>query len=266
MLPFPLGWTEPVAARAGMVRRAAYLGVDLHEDDGEFAAEGGEGGDAMVGGRGGWLTVPKGLINRRKGVVGSLSPEQKGRIRLEGLAREVLDVLGEVEWAGQRLEVRCLAWAYLALMVVPDVPRPWLREVVVGGYPRLAEFVEGFRRDVFAEGMVLPWAEAEKSVVGVGARFARGVASEVPLVGELWARWWAGRKKREVSGRSETGGGLRLLLGAGLGLAAVGAGAFFYRGLPPFGAALQVWRRPAATLSSLGAAGAIFSGAFYGVA
>ena len=195
-----------------------------------------------------------------------LSPEQKGRIRLEGLARDVLDVLGAVEWDAQGLEVRCLAWGYLALMVVPEVPRPWLREVVVGRYPRLAEFVSGFRGEVFAETRVLPWVEAEETVIGVGARFARGVACEVPLVGELWAQWWAGRKKREVSGRSGTGGGLRLLLGAGLGLAAVGAGAFFYRGLPPFGAALQVWRKPAATLSSLGAAGAIFSGAFYGVA
>ncbi len=212
------------------------------------------------------MAVPRSLTNRKKGVVGMLSPEQKGRIRLEGLAREVLDVLGEVEWEGQGLEVRCLAWGYLALMVVPEVPRPWLREVVVGGYPRLAEFVGGFKREVFAEGRVLPWAEKGDSAVDVGARFARAVACEVPLVGELWARWWAGRKKREVSGRSGTGGGLRLLLGAGLGLAAVGAGAFFYRGLPPFGAALQVWRRPAATLSSLGAAGAIFSGAFYGVA
>jgi hypothetical protein len=58
---------------------------------------------------------------------------------------------------------------------------------------------------------------------------------------------------------------LLLLLGAGLGLTAVGAGVFLYRGLPPFGEAVQVWRKPLATLGSFGAAGAMFSGALYGI-
>lgn len=97
-------------------------------------------------------------------------------------------------------------------------------------------------------------------------RFARGVMAEVPLVGEQWSRWWTGRKNREVLRskglKTSAGGGLLVLLGAGLGVAVVGAGVFFYRGLPPFGAAVQVWRKPVVTLSSLGAAGALFAGAF----
>jgi hypothetical protein len=95
------------------------------------------------------------------------------------------------------------------------------------------------------------------------------VLGEVPLVGELWSRWWTARKMSQVLGgqgtQTRSGGDLLLLLGAGLGLAAVSAGAFFYRSLPPFGEAVQVWRKPVVTLSSLGAAGALFSGAFYGV-
>jgi hypothetical protein len=48
-------------------------------------------------------------------------------------------------------------------------------------------------------------------------------------------------------------------------VAAVSAGVFFYRGLPRFGEAVQVWRKPTVTLSAFGAAGAMFSGAMYGL-
>lgn len=219
----------------------------------------------------GWISVPRGLVRPKKGVKGALSPEQRARIRLEGLAREVLDVLGEVEWEGQGVEVRCLAFGYLALMLVPDVPRPWLREVMEGRYPGLCAFVRGFRGEVFSEGRALPWVgEGEgASAVGVAGRFARGVLCEVPGVGAQWSRWWTARKKGEVlasSGvKAASSGGLLLLLGAGLGVVAVGAGVFFYRGLPRFGEAVQVWRKPMVTLSAFGAAGAMFSGAMYGL-
>jgi hypothetical protein len=65
--------------------------------------------------------------------------------------------------------------------------------------------------------------------------------------------------------KAASSGGLLLLLGAGLGVAAVSAGVFFYRGLPRFGEAVQVWRKPMVTLSAFGAAGAMFSGAMYGL-
>jgi hypothetical protein len=124
---------------------------------------------------------------------------------------------------------------------------------------------------VFGEGRELPWVKGgeSESVVAVGSRFARGVLSEAPLVGEQWSRWWTRKKRRQVMAskgvKTESGGELLLLLGAGLGLTAFGAGLFFYDGLPPFGEAVQVWRKPVVTLSSFGAAGAMFSGALYGL-
>ncbi|KAK4129760.1 hypothetical protein N657DRAFT_588019 [Parathielavia appendiculata] len=270
VLPFPLPWTEPPAARAAMVRRAAHLGMSVLDTD--FVSEEDNSTNAVVGMEG-WVDIPAAVRLKPKnvGVGGLLSPEQKRRIRLEGLAGEVLDVLGEVAWERQRVEVRCLAWGYLALMLLPDVPRPWLREVMEGRYPGLCEFVREFRGEVFPEGKELPWVGGKdcESVVGVGARFARGVLGEVPLIGEQWTRWWAGRKRRQVMAskgiRTKSGGDLLLLLGAGLGLTAISAGVFFYRGLPPFGEGVQVWRKPVVTLSSFGAAGAMFSGALYGL-
>ncbi|EAQ93714.1 hypothetical protein CHGG_01949 [Chaetomium globosum CBS 148.51] len=274
VLPFPLPWTEPPAVRAAHARRAAPLGLSGLDTDAVRARERAERERAVAEG---WVTVPEGLGKGvgggggGKGVEAALSPEQKMRIRLEGVASEVLDVLGEVEWEGQEVGVRCLAFGYLALMLVPEVPRPWLREVMESRYPELCKFVRGFRGDVFPKERALPWAEEEQSAsaVAVGMRFVRGVLGEVPLVGERWSQWWTARKRREVLAskgvKSEPSGDLLMFLGAGLGLTAMGAGVFFYRGLPPFGAAVQVWRKPMVSLSSFGAAGAMFSGALYGI-
>ncbi|KAK3299931.1 outer mitochondrial membrane transport complex protein-domain-containing protein [Chaetomium fimeti] len=267
LLPLPLPWTEPPALRAAHARRAAPLGLSALDTDSVRARERAERDRLAAEG---WVTVPEGL-QEKKGVGAALSAEQKMRIRLEGVAAGVLDVLGEVEWEGQGLAVRCLAFGYLVLMLVPEVPRPWLREVMEGRYGGLCEFVRGFRGEVFPEGRMLPWVEEgqDVSAVAVGMRFVRGVLGEVPLVGEYWSQWWTARKKREVlasrGAKVGSSGDLLLFLGAGLGLTAMGAGAFFYRGLPPFGEAVQVWRKPVVSLSSFGAAGAMFSGALYGI-
>ncbi|GAB1309995.1 hypothetical protein MFIFM68171_00205 [Madurella fahalii] len=281
VLPFPLPWTEPPAVRAAHARRAEHLGLSSLDTDADAAAERAEAREEARAAREGWVTVPASLKTpaTKGGAAGGLlglAPEQKARIRLESVAAEVLDVLGEVDWDGQTCVLKCLGFAYLALMAVPEVPRPWLREVMERRYGGLREFVEGFRREVFGSGVKeLPWVEEKEeggqsaSVVKVGARFARGVLAEVPWLGEQWCGWWAARKKRQERKRRglKTGssGDLLLFSGIGMTLMAVGAGVFFYRGLPPFGAAVQLWRKPVVTLSSLGAAGAMFSGAFYGM-
>ncbi|KAK3309502.1 Tom37 C-terminal domain-containing protein [Chaetomium strumarium] len=272
ILPFPLPWTEPPAVRAVMVRRAEHLGMSSLDTDARAEKEREAEERAAAEG---WVTVPSALKlgrQKEKGVGGMLSPEQKARIRLEGLAADVLDVLGEVEdWSTLSLAARCLAFGYLALMMLPDVPRPWLREVMRRRYPELCDFVNGFRREVFPKGRTLPWAEDKAGMAAavVVTRFARGALCEVPWIGEYWSQWWTAKKRRQVLAargmKNGSSSGMLLLLEAGLGMALVGAGAFFYRGLPPFGEAVQVWRRPLGTLSGLGAAGAIFSGALYGL-
>ncbi|KAK3905082.1 mitochondrial isoleucyl-tRNA synthetase [Staphylotrichum tortipilum] len=273
LLPLPLPWTEPPAVRAAMARRAAHLGMSGLDAD---AAAERERAEEKRSAAEGWVSVPAALRSRliKGGVSGGMAPEERGRIKLEGLAGDVLDVLAPVEWEGDevREEGRCLAFGYLALMVVPDVPRPWLREVVERRYPALGRFVAQFRKRVFPDsGRSLPWAEGAEGdrALAVGARFARGVLGEVPVLGELWAQWWTVRKKRQVLASRGVRITMRawrdilLVLGAGLGLTAVGAGVVFYRSLPPFGEAVQVWRRSVlgVTLSSFGAAGAMFAGA-----
>ncbi|KAK4135845.1 hypothetical protein BT67DRAFT_335091, partial [Trichocladium antarcticum] len=263
VLPLPLPWTEPPAARAAAARRAAHLGLSSLDTDARAERERQEEGLREAAG---WVTVPRAL---RVSAGGLLGPEERRRIRLEGLAEGVMDVLGEVDWDAQMVGVRCLAWAYLALMVVPDVPRPWLREVMEGRYPRLGEFVAGVRWEVFGDGegdKALPWVEdvVGGTVGAVAARFARGVMCEVPGIGGLWSRWWTARKKRQALARKgmKTGssGDLLLFASGGLALVVASAAVFFYRGLQPFGAPLQVWRKPLVGLSTFGAAGAMFAG------
>ena len=204
----------------------------------------------------GWVSVPKG---KGKGVGEAMAPEQRARIRLEGLAGEVLGVLGEVEWEGQEVGVRCLAWAYLALMVVPELPRGWLGETVKGRYGGLKEFVEKGRGDWFGEGVeILPWKEgkASGSAVQAGGRFVNQLMGDIPGFGGPWRRWWARRTLKAGTGRTAAliEGSGELWGMAGMGVALV-VGALLWRKLPRFGSPLQVWQKPLPGFLGMGAAG-----------
>ncbi|KAK1835521.1 Metaxin-1 [Podospora conica] len=275
ILPLPLPWTEPPAIRAAMAQCAEPLGMSSLDTDAEAEREEAAGAAAEAKG---WIQVPRGLIPRRKGVAETLTPEQRAKIRLEGLTRDVLDVLAEAEWEGQTRAARCLTWGYLALMLVPEVPRGWLREIMRARYGGLCAFVEEGRREWFGgigwEG--LPWAEevggkGEKgrgrrlnaggdTIVGVGARFVNGLLFTIPQFGDEWARFCARRSWR-VAGKGREGvvwsaRNLLLMIGTGLTLV-VGTGLWVYY-KPKFGARTQVWTRAAPSVLGLGTAGFMF--------
>ncbi|KAL2270816.1 hypothetical protein VTJ83DRAFT_187 [Remersonia thermophila] len=286
-LPFPLPWTEPPAVRAAMARRAAHLRLSsLDTDSAAVGADAGGAKDAAG------PVFPGAAVTRKSpgagaGVTGAMAPEQRSRIRLEALAAEVFNVLSSAEWLEGRQppEARCLAFAYLALMAVPVVPRPWLREILETRYRPLYRFVREFEQETFPRGVEgLPWSPGEAEGAGaVAARFARGVLVQVPGLGTLWRRWWTARKRRELGAETTTtmttttaaaaaaaavaavaGENWWVLLAAGFGLTAAGVGVWYYRALSPFGAAVQVWRRPA-TGSAFGAVGLLLSGALHGM-
>lgn len=275
ILPLPLPWTEPPAVRAAMAAAAEPLGLSSLDTDAEAEREDAAGAAAEAKG---WIQVPRGLIPRRKGVAETLTPEQRAKIRLEGLTGEVLDVLAGVEWEGEMREARCLAWGYLALMLVPEVPRGWLREIMRARYKGLCAFVEEGRREWFGgrgwEG--LPWkkeadGKGEKqrrkrlnaggeSTVGVAGRFVNGLMFTIPQFGDEWARFCARRSWR-VAGKGREGvvwsaRNLLLMVGTGLTMV-VGTGLWVYY-KPKFGARTQVWTRVAPSVLGLGTAGFMF--------
>ncbi|KAL8382477.1 hypothetical protein RB595_006317 [Gaeumannomyces hyphopodioides] len=242
VLPFPLGWTEGPARRRAMSRRAEYLDFSDLDTDRDAADPDATPRDAAAR-----SFIPASLQPRnRGGISSSMTPEAKARFRLEAAAASVLDVLASClgasadvapglgegwlrgPWAhGQGLEeggsggrppssFECLAFGYLALMAVPTLPRPWLREVVGQRYVGLAAFVDDARAAWFpVEPSQLPWASegaasfyssSPTSLLSVAARLAAGCIESLPSgVGTQWSAWRQERRQTYEGNRKEKG-------------------------------------------------------------
>ncbi len=238
-----------------MGQRAEHLGMSSLDADAEAEKET-EAEKAAVAA--GWVQVPKSLRTPKKGVTDSMTPEQRARIRLDELVAEVLDVLadweagqGSFDKGGRQTSTKCLEFAYLALMLVPDVPRPWLRENMRTKYPSLCGFVEEFQEKHFAAS---PWnggeGQAKSSVLSVTARFTTGTLHGIPGLGEELKRWWLQPKDKKQS--------LLLGLSTGFLLLAASAGTLFCSNLRPYGSPSYRWERVKTGLGAFGAAGAMF--------
>lgn len=279
-----------------MCDAADHLGLsDLNvDDDGGRAQEGSSSSSAATGeATDGFLKVPERLKPLRRGVKAALSPEQTAVFRLQAVANDCLAVLSdlksasEMEGASERsflpssssapttsstTSLDCLAFGYLALMLVPDVPRPWLRDLVRRRHEDLALFVDATREAVFggdpfgpevltSKGIfsTLPWADPSLQVSGGDGqqswaltRFVRQVvASSVP---RQWTIRDAPSSSKAVS--SSAGSSVLAALGSGAAVLGVLGSALLYRHMPPLGAALYRWEAP--RRRAFGAAGALF--------
>jgi sorting and assembly machinery component 37 len=269
-LPFPLGWTEVSPLRRSWLALADATGIDLLDaEDAERPPQPADDGAVGAG-------VPKDLrlpSSRNKGIRDLLTPEQKARIRLHAMVDRAMDVLqdlkgegGNQKWLltdgegeGGPTSLDCLAFGYLALMVYPDLPRPWLRDRIVDKYPGLQGFVNDMTAVCFGDGLPTTSTEAEKGhgFVSVAGRFVDGALRNVPGLGEEWRRW------RDVG----LGFGDVVALAGGSMVAAVLVAAYVLhrRGmtlLPILGAPVHRWEAPRRGLAGFGAAGALFGGLF----
>ncbi|KAG8160014.1 hypothetical protein KVR01_010651 [Diaporthe batatas] len=302
ILPFPLTWSEPLAVRARMCELADHLGLsDLNvDDDGTQAQRQQQPSSAATGeATDGFLKVPERLRPLRRGVKAALSPEQTALFRLEAAANGCLAVLSdlktaaELDGAGDRsfffssssspspspapatTSLDCLAFGYLALMLAPDVPRPWLRDLVRRRHEALAAFVDATREAVFggdpfeaprcfsggdgASSSALPWADpsspggAHDRQPWALTRFVRGVvASSVPRAWTIRDADAAGASSKSSSSASSA----LAALGSGAAVVGILGSALLYRHMPPLGAAVYRWEMPRRQL--FGAAGALF--------
>lgn len=242
VLPFPLGWTEGTARRRAMSRRAEHL--DFSDLDTDRDAADPDATPTETAAARSFIPASLQPSRSRGGVSSSMTPEAKARFRLEAAAASVLDVLSarlgtgadaapglgdgwlQGPWAhpqdqdeggsgsdsGGRLpsSFECLAFGYLALMAVPTLPRPWLREVVGQKHADLAAFVDDARAAWFSvEPSQLPWASEEPasfysfssssptSLLGVAARLAAGCMASLPAgVGTQWSAWRRERRRQ----------------------------------------------------------------------
>lgn len=273
ILPFPLTWTEPLSIRHRMCDSADHLGLsDLNvDDDGGRSAQAQQASSSATGeSTNGFLKVPERLKPLRRGVKAALSPEQTAVFRLEAVANDCLAVLAdlkaasEMDGAGERSffsstsSLDCLAFGYLALMLVPDVPRPWLKDLVRRRHESLALFVDTTRDAIFGGDVAssLPWADPSSRGPGdqpsALTRFVRDlVAASVP-------RAWAVRDAPSKSAGASATRSSSVLAALGSGAAVMGilGSAVLYRHMPPLGAALYRWEMP--RRRAFGAAGALF--------
>ncbi|KAK2590024.1 hypothetical protein QQS21_012302 [Conoideocrella luteorostrata] len=268
LLPFPLTWTLPPLIRAEAIRRAEHLG--LAELDTDFDPNGGlhltAGRDALP------ETIRKQLPARTKKTVHEeMTPEQAAAIRLFSLAEDTLSVLNSLldeEPVGNdespaffreasTSSLDCLAYGFLALMVVPPVPRCFLKDFIEAETPRLATFVERLTPPQ------PDWTTAVEpsTVLGSGVRVADSIVRNVPSVGEYYINEMRYRREAGIKGLDQRT--LIMAMGIMITGAAFGYGLHIYKGLQPFGARNQVWRQRygGPKLSHFGELGSILNSA-----
>lgn len=207
--------------------------------------------------------IPESL-RKPKNTISSMfaaNPETGAQIRLDGLARDFFEPLELLRRDGKFFgdgegftSLDCLALGYLCLMLIPELPQPWLSKTMRGNFGALSKWTEKRRRLVFGKDVDLdyaflgakegwrnshlPWTKPDSGgTVGVGGVFASGVADMIPVVGS-----WRRNTRMQQPGKMAAGDNAQSsswqyfgLIGsvlAGMGLA---VGYMFHEGLIPYG-------------------------------
>ncbi|PBP25275.1 hypothetical protein BUE80_DR003654 [Diplocarpon rosae] len=176
---FPLPYLTPPSIRAAAKQRTDHLGLsslDIDTKNHEASPEP--------------SIIPASLRRPRQTVSSMLaaSPEAIAQIRLSSLATDFLEpmqaLLGNKQYFvsdNQFSSLDCLALGYLALMVAPELPQPWLARKIVDSCPRLHAWTE---EDT--GGGRLPWAPPyNRGALDVGRVFVSSLADSIPVVGQL---------------------------------------------------------------------------------
>lgn len=279
ILPFPLPWIEPAAVRAAMALRADHLGLSSLDAD---ATEAREAAARERSAAAGWVNIPAGLRAAAVGLRDSMTPEQASSIRLRAVAGDVLDVLEDARGrgllgsgAGEEGEdeegaaaaaatpLACLAYGYLALMLLPELPRPWLRDFMRAEHGGLCALVESFGRRIQARLSALPRQDDSGcTALNLGSRFISGALGSIPGAGDVVHRWTASSESAGQShlAKTSTIPMAKSILTIAAVFASLTASVFIWRSYP-LGSPLYRFEAPKTGFRSLGAAGAILAGA-----
>jgi sorting and assembly machinery component 37 len=270
--PFPLPYLTPPSIRASAKARTAHLGLSSLDFDTEDTTH--SSSESII---------PRSL-RRPHNTVSSLlasSPEANAQIRLDALATDFFEPLQKLR-KGKRFFVSeeqlssldCLALGYLSLMLVPELPQPWLAKTMRRKFPDLCTWTNELRREVFGRDVGvewkspveskrshLPWkAPANSGVVGVGGLFLSSVADSIPIFGQLRRntrmRQHGGKTpEEEQSSEWRTLTVLSSIL-AGVGLV---AGYMFHQGMISFPSSEEPNKRSGGGLGAFGEAGDMLS-------
>ena len=215
----------------------------------------------------------------------SSNPETKASIRLDALARDFLQPMKALKGKKRFLvsndqftSLDCLALGYLSLMLVDELPSPWLARTLKEKFPALAGWTEEVGESIFGgrttleeaflkdlEGETkrnshLPWVSPQnRGLAGVGSAFAAGFTDSLPVLGAWRRNQKAQHYQLTTQEQDDVGSTWQKItlfgsLVAGIGLA---AGYLFHQGLLALPTADEEPRRDG--LSDYGEAGAAMS-------
>ena len=199
---FPLPYFTPPAVRAAAKTRTEYLGLsslDIDSDDVE----------ATTNNR---SIIPESLrLNPRHTVTSLLAaaPENKAQIRLDSLATSFFTPLHSLRGSKRFFlsstepnTLDCLAFGYLSLCLLPDLPQPWLARTMRQKFPNLCAFVHDLQRSFFGgpasvvdafhvnydatDKGTLPWCKPDQGgLLAIGGMLATGIVDSIPGVAHL---------------------------------------------------------------------------------
>ena len=169
----------------------------------------------------------------------------------------------------------CLALGYLSLMLIPELPQPWLRRTMRTKFPGFCAWTKELRREVFGpdawieyalspkenEKSHLPWkAPVNNGVVAIGGMFLSSVADSIPVFGQLRRntrmRQHGGKTPEEEESSSWRAITVLSSILAGVGLL---AGYMFHQGMISLPSSEEPERSRGGRLGAFGEAGDMLS-------
>ena len=171
-LQWPSPWLIPPKHRAAAKARTEYLGLSSLDVDNAHDT------DKKDSKANPYLEqIPQSLRVTRQSVSSLVKqPYQASRFRLEALTDNAMGSLQELLGQKQYMlsedrpsSLDCLAWAHLALALLPELPQPWLAESMRARYPSLCTYVNRLNRQVFngftdiKGDLELPWKDPEQT-------------------------------------------------------------------------------------------------------
>ncbi|KAI9055087.1 hypothetical protein LZ554_000052 [Drepanopeziza brunnea f. sp. 'monogermtubi'] len=209
--PFPLPYLTPSSIRAAAKLRTDHLGLsslDIDTDENTPSPE---------------PSIIPASLRRPKHTVSSMlaaSPEASARFKLDALATAFFEPLQDLR-AGKKFFISdnqfssldFLALGYLTLMLVPDLPQPWLARTMREKFPELCEWTEelcdatfGREKTTLEDAFLvipggskedeqlkrlrgkgqLPWRPSNnRGALDTGKVFVSSLAESIPIFGQL---------------------------------------------------------------------------------
>ncbi|KAL2864159.1 glutathione S-transferase family protein [Aspergillus lucknowensis] len=201
ILQWPNQWVLPPQLHAAAKARTESLGLSSLDLEAVREQQKREHSTAVTAGR-----IPQNFIRRPRDTVSSLlgKTPQQHQFRLDALTGDLFGPLEELLGDKTHLlsergpsSLDCLAVGYLSLALVPELPHAWLRDLMLRKAPRLSQFVERLRRelygtvnvsDAFANGgnSPLPWRAPERArLATIGSTLLNSLADATPILKDI---------------------------------------------------------------------------------